>query len=137
MTLGGLFGWRASPRLTLGLLVERVWHDRDMATFIMEGAGTWIGADATWRFGSGRVRPAVSVGGGVLPYRGEWLAKSDGEILRFRSTDGGVTGAFGLDVPIGPRFALRPEGRAFVIQPSRDGVPWVIGRVAVAAVGSW
>jgi hypothetical protein len=137
VTVGGMAGWRVLPRLTLGVLVERVAHDRDMATFHMEGAGTWIGADATWRFGSGRVRPAVSFGAGVLPYRGEWLAKSDGQILRFRSNDGGVTGAFGVDVPLNDRFALRPEGRVYAIQPARDGVPWLIGRVAVAAVGSW
>src|SRR5262249_52087102 len=70
LSVGGDVSFRVTPRIGLGVRIERTHNFRDAAdgAFIVDGDSTLVSGEARFRFGRGTIQPILHAGYGLLSY---------------------------------------------------------------------
>jgi len=150
--LSAAAGMRIGPRFTILGLVDRVSYYRDVDWLTFDGRTVFAGAELSLQLGTGRTRPYVTFGAGVLNDDGIWVRKTQTgpsqprmeERTDREGTRAAMTGSGGIEVGVAPRVSLRGGLRfygkhdilngAFDAQLGHDPFPHLIIQPTVAAV---
>src|SRR5688572_6854762 len=143
MGLSVAAGLRLGPRLTILGVVDRVSYYRDVEWLTFDGRAMFAGAELSFEFGNGRVRPYVTFGAGVLNDDGIWVRKTQTgpsqprieERTDRKGTRAAMTGSSGIEVGVAPRVSLRGGLRFHGLLDTGDDLfPHVVIQPTVAAV---
>ena len=139
--------FRVTPRLGLGVAVERVSHTRDIGGGAMtfEGRSMLASARAQFRFGAGAVQPIVHAGFGVLDYSGKTTSAASNGLPAFTLPIEGshrglapvASGGAALDFFIAPRVSVRPGLTVHMTRTDDGSLPWMIWRSGVSMALHW
>jgi hypothetical protein len=142
MGLSGAAGMRLGRRLTILGLVDRVSYYRDVEWLTFDGRIVFAGAEMSLQFGTGRVKPYVTFGGGALNDSGVWIRKAQGPTpsrIDERIDRGGsaaaITGSGGVEIEVTPRVSLRGGLRMYGLLDTGDDLfPHTVIQPTAAAV---
>jgi len=136
-------GMRLGQRFTILGLVDRVSYYRDVEWLTFDGRIVFAGVELSTQFGSGRTRPYVTFGAGVLNDDGVWVRKSqtgpsqpriDERVDRAGSA-ATMTGSGGIEIGVTPRVSLRGGLRFYGLLDTGDDLfPHTVIQPTVAAV---
>jgi opacity protein-like surface antigen len=139
-------------RFTIFGLVDQVSYYRDVDWLTFDGRVVFVGAELGSQFGSGRTRPYVTFGAGVLNDDGIWVRKIQAgpsqprieERTDREGTRAAMTSSVGMEVGVAPRVSLRGGLRFYGLlanlhgaldaQLGHDAFPHIVLQPTVAAV---
>lgn len=152
-SLGGDLSFLVTPRLGLGVAVERVANSRDAAggALAFDGHSTLTSAVAQFRIGRGSVQPMVRAGYGLLTYAGTVTSappvaapfpdpRADAtRVVESRPSGRAsvVTGGTDLDIVVSDHMSLRPGFTVHLMQTNEGAVPWMIWRAGIGVAVRW
>jgi opacity protein-like surface antigen len=140
--VSGAAGVRVGRRLTILGLVDRVSYYRDVEWLTFDGRVVFAGAEMSLQFGTGRVNPYVTFGGGAMNDSGVWIRKAQGpspsridERIDRDGTRAAMTGSGGVEIEVTPRISLRGGLRIYGLLDTGDDLfPHTVVQPTVAAV---
>jgi hypothetical protein len=141
--------------VSVGATVERVHHFRETSfgAHTFSGDSTMVTADALVTFGTGRVRPLVRAGAGVLVYSGHATSGAPRDLPAAARVSGvptrptetfehsgttPVTSVMaGLDVRLTRTLSVRPDFTFHLTRPHHDWMPWIVYGGGVGMAVRW
>jgi hypothetical protein len=143
--VSGAVAYRLTPRLTLGLRVDRIPYYRDVEWLTFDGRAIFAGVEGIFQSRHPRVRPYITFGYGVLRNDGTWVQKrvlGPGlsrveDRVSLEGTFGSVTVSGGLDVPVGARTSIRTSLRIYAVEGRVDIDPFTIITPQVGVAHRW
>ena len=153
VSLAGDLSVRVTPRIGLGVRVDRIHNVRDAAggALVIDGDSTIVGAEARFHVGGGAVQPILHAGYGILSYSGtttlgapqtaSLFDPSRSPITVTTSTKSGSAGVVSagadLDVFVSPRISIRPGIMVNMTQGAGESLPWMLWRAGVGVGIHW
>ena len=152
-SVDGSLAVRVTPRIALGVRLERLHHFREAAygAIIFEGDSTLAAGEAQFRFGTGTVQPIVRAGYGLLDYSGStttgppqnppFIDLRTEPIPTVRTPHSGragvLTAGADVDVFVSRHISIRPAATFNLTQSGDDSMPWMIWRGGVGIALHW
>ncbi len=134
--VGAIVEYRVRPKWVITGSVERLAHQRDVASFLFSGRTIVSTAGLEYHFTRAGVSPYVGGGFGGVFYDGRFVDRFTEPAMSHdrTSTSTAVYGNAGVEIALGMRLAISPDVRLTFCQAQDDFAPWSMTRFGVKAL---
>lgn len=144
--IGGGFGFRLTPRLTIQAVAHRVPYYRDVSWLTFDGRFIFAGVEAAFQSRRAGLRPFVSIGAGVMHDEHLWIQKTQTGPSESRETGRSdlsytlsmLTASGGIDFPASGRLSIRAGVRFHgLLDTGDDLAPHTSVQPTIGAAWRW